>query len=61
MVEVCSIVYECSPKHPYFHLNECIDRYPIEEICGFGDEVFRHQVSYILLKISRIKSFKFFS
>ena len=43
-IEVCAIVYDCSSKHPNFHLNQCIDRYQIDEICGFGEDVFRDQI-----------------
>jgi exonuclease VII large subunit len=52
MIEVCAIVYDCSSKHPNFNLNECIDRYPIDEICGFGDDVFRDQVKSIKIILS---------
>jgi hypothetical protein len=54
MVEVCAIVYDCSPKHPNYHLNECIDRYPAEEICGFGEEVFRDQVCDVKTKFFKL-------
>jgi hypothetical protein len=45
MIEVCAIVYDCASQHPNFNLNECLDQYPIDDICGFGDDVFRDQVN----------------
>jgi hypothetical protein len=52
MIEVCAIVYDCASQHPNFNLNECLDRYSIDDICGFGDDVLRDQVKCIKILLS---------
>ena len=46
LVEVVSIEYVVnSSKHPNYHLNGYIDRYPIDDIEGFGQDFQREDVS----------------
>ena len=48
-IEVCFIIYECSNNlYSNFHLHKHVDRYPIEEICGFNEIVFKNDVSFSL-------------
>ena len=48
MVEVCAITYECpSNKPPNYFLHGHIDKYPIEDICGFGQDVRKSDVSFV--------------
>ena len=46
LIQVVSIEYVVnSSKHPNYHLNGFIDRYPIEEIEGYGVDFQREDVS----------------
>ena len=46
LVQVVSIEYVVnSSKHPNYHLNGFIDRYPIDDIEGFGQDFQREDVS----------------
>jgi hypothetical protein len=46
-VEECAVLYDCINKmHPNFHLNTDLDRFPIKDICGLNETVFKKDVSF---------------
>ena len=46
LVEAIAIEYKVSSNiHPNYHLNGCIDRFPIDDIEGCGTDITREDVS----------------